>query len=475
MKRRFTALLLAFLLAAVGLCGCGEEEKPAQITLRSLSILGDEAEKPIYTALLEAYSAEHPEVYHVGTLAQSAFAYKLDATFERTYTASRYPHIVCYFTDTGIDEVSEYFVSVEEIRERYPDFAASVSQSAFDSVRSEDGKCYCVPLLGQWTAMVVNPSLFARYGLALPTTWQELLRVCGVFSARGITPIANPPEDCASILETLLAAAGGSESLSDVLDGTKGGSDPAVAAAWNAYLELCGVNAFPKAAVSDELSEYLDPPTETVSGGDVVSDSQPPIRPTEPSRPIDALELFGSGEAAMVVLDRSQLGQIALEDFTVIGFPVSGMTEDSEPVFIGGFNVGFYLTRRAFDDANARDAAVAFIDRMTGSEAAEAFSALGYLTAAQVDGAADAHGLAALSRSDWRFMFSTRSSVTEGRYAALGRIAAAVSSRIIAPEQAAVMSLDAAVTLGELVPPPTAEPQGTQDGSVSPTDAVPVK
>ncbi len=458
--RRFAALLTALALLCGVLSGCGEEEKTAQITLRTISVMGDDGIKDAYTTLLERYSAEYPHVYHIGTVAGTSNAYKLDALFEDTYTASRYPHAVFYYTNTGMDDLREHFVSVEEIRQSYPDFASGITEAALDSVRTDDGTAYCVPFAGRWTALAVNRSILNRFDLQMPETWQQLVTVCGILSARGITPIANPPGDCAVLLELMCLNGGAEHALESVIKS----SSPlplkkdrrALLEIFRRYEELCGINSFPQPVVNDELINAL----ELASGSDVVSNVDVLLG----SISSDPVELFNSGEAAMVIVDSSQYGRITLGNYKLMQFPVCDLSGESEKVMVGGFDTGWYITRRAFNDNTVRDAAVAFVDAMTGSSAAAEFSALGFLPSAQVSEVSftDAAGLIDLAGQADDFAFSLINSVNNFRFSRLELIASAISLDLITPEQGVEMAADPSLRLTDLIRQPESEPEPQQ-------------
>lgn len=466
--RRVIALLTVLAVLFCVLAGCGEEEETAQITLRTISVMGDDGIKEAYTALLERYSAEYPHVYHIGTVAETSNAYKLDALFEDTYTASRYPHAVYYYTNTGMDDLREHFVSVEEIRLSYPDFASDITEEALESVRTDDGTAYCVPFAGRWTALAVNRSILNRFDLQMPETWQQLITLCGILSARGITPIANGPDDCAALLE-LMCLNGGAQRA---LDSAIGSDSPlplsmdrkALAEVFCRYEELCGINSFPRPMVTEELKEAIETASE-VSGSDIVSGTDAFMN----AGLSDPVDMFNAGEAAMMIVDSSQFGRITIGNYSLVQFPVCDLSGESEQVMVGGFDTGWYITRRAFNDNTVRDAVVAFVDAMTDSRAAADFSAMGFLPSANVTEVSfsDAAGLPELVKGGNRFVSSRINSVSSVRFSRLELIASAICLDLITPEQAVELAADPSLSLTDVIRPPETEPEPT----VSPGDA----
>jgi len=481
MHLRLSALLLAMLMFVSVFSGCGREEETPQVSLRTMSILGDEATKDAYTALLEDYSARYPHVYHMGTLSETSNAYKLDATFESTYTASRYPHAVYYYTDTGIMELSNQFVSVEEIRITYPDFAAGVPEAVLDTVRAEDGKAYCVPFAGSWTALAVNTTMLETYSLQPPRSWQELITAAGILSARGITAIANSPDDSAALLELICLGMDGEKALDSILSNEPRSSErhrETWLDVFRMYQELCGINSFPPAATDDELVAALEQlalveaykAAQTVSSGDVsgsdvsgtdaslqlvVSPADIPLQTVR----ADAMELFNSGQAAMIIIDSGSIGRIAREDYVLVAFPdCSDTGSDGKRTLVGGYDTGWFITRRAFNDKAVCDAVVAFVDAMTGGSACDSFAQLGYLPCVVSTGDVSAGLYGMVSDADC-FAATRIAPSNSTRYAALEDIAAALSMDIITPEQAVDMVFDPALQLTDMIEQPPELPQ----------------
>lgn len=465
--RRLSALTMVLLLLSGVMTGCGGEEEIPQVTLRTMSVLGDDGTREIYTELLESYSSQYPHVYHMGTLAEASNAYKLNAVFEDTYTASRYPHAVCYYIDTGILELSEQFVSVEEIRERYPEFAVGVTDAALDSVRADDGKAYCVPFAGSWTAMAVNTALFERYSLSVPDSWQDLVVASGIFSARGITAIANSPDNSDALLELLCLSTDSMDALDAVLSGDPETVSDFHREAWlniyNMYQELTGIHSFPAAVTTDEILAAIDQLNRveeakaalaaiTVSESDVSSSDVPtdttsfsdiPVQTIE----VDAIDLFNTGEAAMLILDSDDLEKITLTDCTVVCFPSN--TTDGTQRLVGGYDTGWFITRRAFKDKSVCDSVVAFVDSMTNGAASDGFASIGGLPAIVSDG--DVRGLYSLADGADDFVQSRRTSVNGAMFSRLEHIASALSMKIISPEQAVELTFDSSLHLTDVI------------------------
>jgi len=58
----------------------------------------------------------------------------------------------------------------------------------FQARRERDGKQYFLPVDYTWAAIYYNKSIFNRYNLKPPKTWDEFLGVCNTLQAEGIPP-----------------------------------------------------------------------------------------------------------------------------------------------------------------------------------------------------------------------------------------------------------------------------------------------
>ncbi len=404
-------MLVIALLPAV-LCGCGKE-KTLTITLRTMSTLGAGAEYDIYSSLIAEFSAAHPDIYIRDTSAAAADSYRLGAAKESTYTSADAPHVVYYTAEGGLSSLSEYFVPLDEIRDIYPDFASGISPGALEGFRLADGGIYCVPVMGEWSGIVINRAVFIENAVEVPTDWSSLLTAAGQLSANGVIPFANSADDCAAMLEALVTAYGSDDAAALGLEGYSNIIDPYWQLALADMAQLFRMGAFAPAALTADIEkELLDsaPTPEPVSSGDVsASDAQPDATPEElfcghplssfpqlydallgsdrdRSVRTDAAQLFDSGKAAMIIIDSAEFSDINYTDgCSVIPFP--SPLDDFSEVLTGGFRSGFAITRRAFADPAVRDAAVAFVDMMTSQKAVGQFASLGYLPADLGEGA----------------------------------------------------------------------------------------
>ena len=160
------------------------------------------------------------------------------------------PQVDIFMTDdTNLryDDWDDYYVkdSCADLTAAGVDTSA-VEDGVLDSC-TFDGQLLRLPMSLNLTGMVVNKSLLAKEGLAVPTTWQEFLDVCEALKAKGYTPIQGPEE---SIYSNLVYAMG-----MDII------SDPDTMAALNSGDEAAVEKVLPAfERIQTLLDEgYIDP------------------------------------------------------------------------------------------------------------------------------------------------------------------------------------------------------------------------
>ena len=82
----------------------------------------------------------------------------------------------------------------------------------------------------------------------------------------------------------------------------------------------------------------------------------------------ETFQLFTSDKAAFLIDGSWKIGGIAeavddIENYTVTHVPGKGDRKTTDE--IGGLSMGYYITRKAWDDDEKRDAAVSFVSFMT--------------------------------------------------------------------------------------------------------------
>ena len=327
--KKLAAALLIFALC-LGLMSASTAEG---VTIRTVSTFaGTDAAAGAYVELLRAWetetgnkvedaSATSDEAWKTGVLNDFAAGNEADVLFYFAKTADSAP-------------ILNRVVPISEINAAYPDLTLKENPLSAEA----DGVIYSIPVRPFWEGLFVNTDLFTQYGLELPTDWAKLETAIKKFNDVGIVPISVSFADVPLyIVEFLIIACCTPDehkarpfSTYEVPDSWKEGM-----ALLN---KLYNMGAFARDASAT---------TEAVTS-----------------------QLFRDKKAAMQ-LDGSWFAngipEASWDTTAVMPFPV--YAGDADPnAFIGGVSMGFYLSRKAWNDPNKRDAAVNLLAFLTNEE-----------------------------------------------------------------------------------------------------------
>ena len=370
--KKFLALLLAVLMV-LSLAACGQTatpndsqtadepkesgttEQPAStpVTLNVVtSYGGDDGNRKNFEAAVKAYEeATGNKINDGSATSNEEWKAKVLTDFE---TGSE-PDVLFFFTNADAEPfiTANKVVSIDEIRAEYPDYAANMKESMMAT--AADGKHYSVPSSGFWENMFVNKTVLEACGVAMPGpdyTWEQFLADCQTILDNGYTPIAcslfEVPHywfEFAVMNNGTLANQLEVPTLNE--DGTL--HDDAVAQKWIAALndlkELYDLGYFPK---------------NTLTASDA-----------------ETVAMFGDGEAVFLIDGSWKVGYFnenhgdELENYSVSFVPGKGERKATEA--IGGISMGYFITRKAWDDPAKREAAVKFVETLTSDETLSTF------------------------------------------------------------------------------------------------------
>lgn len=338
MRRGFAvvpALLLMVLLLAAGCGQATEGEK--EVTLRTTGFFGGaDPSAPYYEELIKSFEDANPHIKINDESATSDEVWKAKVLTD--FSADNEPDVLLFFTGADVKQLIEdgKVVSIEEIQKDYPDYAKSITPAAMSFMTEFDGKEYAVPIRGFYEGLFCNKDLFDEHDIALPGSWENLLAAISAFQEKGIVPIAASFADVPHYwIEHVVLAAGGVEdhSVNPV------GSYPE---SWVKGLEQLKV-LYDLGAFNKDLNSTKN---------DLIGN------------------LFVTKKAAMVLDGSWFMGAVEDKENTVIlPFPaMPGSPKDPSDI-IAGFSGGFYISRKAYDDPEKREAAVKFVMHMTTPEA----------------------------------------------------------------------------------------------------------
>ncbi|MDF2943736.1 MAG: family 1 extracellular solute-binding protein [Herbinix sp.] len=318
--------------ASTGASGATVEQNP--VTLTTVSMFGGtDANAGNYQAINEQFMADNSYIT-IEDDSQSAdqdWKTKIAADF----AVGNEPDVIQYFTDANASDVlaADKFVTVDDIKAVYPDYAVDILPTALVAASNPDGVQRAVPTTGYWEGLFCNKDLFDKYGLELPTDWDKMLKAIEIFKANNIAPIAvslnNVPHYW---IEFLMLSAAGPQ----------------------------GYTSIPKTAPEDWCNGLLMFKTLRDLGAFPID--------TDTIDNDFAGELFKNKQAAMQLDGSWYAGGIPDQDNTVVvTFPVIPGGKAPAGSMVGGISSGFYITKKAWNDMDKRDAAVKFVMAHTNS------------------------------------------------------------------------------------------------------------
>ena len=317
---------LALLLALALLCPACPAEG---VTLRTVSCFaGEDPAAVAYAELLRAYEEQTGNVVEDDS-ASSDESWK--ARVLSDFAVCNEPDVLFFFACSADSApILRRTVPIAEISAAYPDLDFAENEA----LREADGVVYAIPARPYYEGLFVNTDLFEQCGVPLPETWEQLEAAVAAFAAAGIVPIAASLSDIPHyIAECAVLSCATPE---DYAARPKALSE--VPESWVAGMarvrRLYELGAFPEDALNT---------SEAVTS-----------------------QLFRDKRAAMQ-FDGSwfanTLPESAMDTTRVLPVP-----SDDGGAVIGGMSMGFYLTRRAWDDPARRDAAAGLLAFLTAPE-----------------------------------------------------------------------------------------------------------
>lgn len=321
--------------------------EPVTITVVT-SYGGDDGNRTNYEAAIAGYEeATGNTVLDASATSNEEWKAKVMTDFE-TGTET---DVLFYFSNADSNAFVEAgkVVSLEEIREVYPDYAANMKDELL--VPSPlDGKVYSIPVNGYWESLFVNVKVLEAAGVAFPGanyTWDQFLLDCEAIKAAGFVPIAASLQEVPHYwFEFTIYNQGNTGNHLNV----PVTADDETGLKWAAGME--DIKALYEAG-------YL--PENTLTAADA-----------------ETVQLMVDGEAAFLIDGSWKVGFFQencadhLEDYALAYVPAKGERKATD--LVGGISMGYHITRKAWDDPAKREAAVKFVEYMTSDEQVSIFS-----------------------------------------------------------------------------------------------------
>ncbi len=355
MKKR----LLLFLLFALLLSACGKDAQLPQangqgnVTLTVVtSYGGDDGNREPFAAAVQAYQdATGNTVLDNSALSNEEWKTKVLTDF---MTGSE-PDVLFYFTTADADPFinAGKVVSIEEIREVYPDYATNMKESMMAT--AADGRHYAVPSYGYWEKLFVNRAILSACGVSVPGpdyTWEQFLSDCKTIQEAGYTPIACSLYEIPHYwFEFAVMNNGSIENHLEI---------PRLDEQGNLILDETAQKWIHGLEDMKQLYQAGFFPVNTLTATDA-----------------QTADLFGRGEAAFLIDGSWKVGYLTAnypknaEQFLVSYVPGKGDRPATDA--IGGISMGYFITRKAWEDPEKRQAAVEFVFHMTSEEVLSTF------------------------------------------------------------------------------------------------------
>lgn len=334
--KKAIALLMVITLALFTGCKSQEKAEPVVITTAT-SFGGDAANAQIYSELLAKFQEEnkHITVQDASTKADDDWKSSIRSKFQ----SANEDDVTFFFSGSDVRSFIDNgkIVSIDKIRELYPDYAKNIKPEVLENMREYDGKIYAVPVMGFWEGIYCNEELFRENNIPMITDWDSFIFAIKSFSEKGITPIAASFFDIPNYwIENLILSSSG--------------------------VSIHSENPKTPSEVPEEWCEGLEKLAELYTLNAFQTDSLNTKHEL-------AIQLYNSGEAAML-LEGSWLGFNGdIEKETrVVRFPSADGVPKEEQGVISGFSMGFYISTKAWNDPVKRDACVKYVQYMTNNE-----------------------------------------------------------------------------------------------------------
>lgn len=375
--KKALAMVLALAMSATAFAGCAAPSSTAASTPAAsgstpaassaapveirvvTSYGGDDGNRANYESAVKTYEASTGNtVADESATSNEEWKARVMADFQ---TGSE-PDVLFYFTGVDSNEIvaNGKVVPIEEIRKVYPDFASNMKDGMLPAAPA-DSKQYSIPVNGYWEGMFVNKTVLADCGVEVPTadtTWEEFMTMCETIKAKGYTPIAASLQEVPHYWFEFPILNEGSLTKHVVV--------PAAATDEAGQRWVAGLNTI------KTMYEKGYFPKNTLTALDA-----------------DTFQMMADNKAAFAVDGSWKVGWFTgstdaegvvtpgnvenLENYTVTYVPGAGERKSSD--IVGGLSMGYYITKKAWDDPAKRDAAVKFVESMTTDEVVNQFSA----------------------------------------------------------------------------------------------------
>lgn len=345
-KKVLSALLCGVVAATMFPVGVLAEGEGVSLNVTT-TFAGTESNVQLYQDTIAAWAEETGNtVEDASATADEAFKARVIADFE----TGAEPDVLFYFNGNDSNPFVEAgkVVSIDEIREVYPDYASNMKDDMIPAAPA-DGVKYAVPFYGYWEGMYVNKTVLEAAGVEVPTaetTWDAWMEDCQKIKDAGFTPIAT---SLAKEPHYWFEFAIYNHTTPATHATVPAALDDAAGTAWQAG--LADIKALYEKG-------FLSENTSTATADEV-------------------FQSFLEGKSAFYVDGSWKMGGIKegtdnIDNFTVTYIPGAGDRKTTD--IIGGLSSGWYISRKCWDDEAKRDAAVSLVSKFIADESVSQFA-----------------------------------------------------------------------------------------------------
>lgn len=363
-KLKWLSLFLIVTLIATLFASCGgnKENTPASpsdipgaprggIALTVVtSYGGDDGNRQNYETAYKAYEEASGNIIRDASgTSNEEWKAKIMADFE----TGAEPDVLFYFN--GIDSnklvQNDKVVSIDEIRETYPEYASNMKDELLGA-SPINGNNYSVPVNGYWEGLFVNKKVLANAGVEVPGkdyTWEQFLTDCETIKSAGYTPIAVSLQEVPHYWFEFAVLNNGSLDTHTQVPET---SSDTIGQSW--------ANGLRDIRELYDLG-YLPANTNTALDS-------------------ETMQMMIEDKAAFAIDGSWKMGWFRehapnIDDFTVTYVPAKGERKATD--IVGGLSMGYFITRKAWENPEKQKVAVDFVTAMTTDEVVSIFGPTG--------------------------------------------------------------------------------------------------
>lgn len=185
MKKKFIFLLAVFSLIAVGAFANGKQEKSmASNKLVINSDMSDPAPKADLAKAVAMFKKENPQL----DVQLNTFDHEAYKTAIRNFLVTEAPDVCTWYAGNRM----KFFVDKNlfmDVSSLWKKLGLYKSMASSEKSMTINGKQYGIPYSYYQWGIYYRKDIFAKYGLTVPKTWDEFMKVNATLKANGITPI----------------------------------------------------------------------------------------------------------------------------------------------------------------------------------------------------------------------------------------------------------------------------------------------